>query len=67
MFGLAKTIVSDKGKQLISKEVEAFLADLGISHHRVALYSPKQNGLIERFNRVLSEKFKEATKFDWMS
>ena len=45
--------------------MESFQADLGISHHRVALYSPKQNDQVEHFNRVLSEKIKEATKFDW--
>ena len=64
-FGHPKTIVSDTGKQLISKEVEAFLTDLEISHYQIALYLPKQNGLVERFNRVLSEKIKEAIKFDW--
>ena len=45
--------------------MEAFLADLGISHHKVALYYPNLKGLVERFNRVLSEKIKEGTKFDW--
>ena len=64
-FALHKIIVSYNGDQLISKEVEPFLAGLVISHYKVALYSPKQNGLVEHFNRVLSEKIKEATKFDW--
>ena len=29
------------------------------------LYAPNQNGLVERFNRVIAEKLKEAERFGW--
>ena len=31
----------------------------------MTLYAPSQNGLVERFNRTLSEKFKECERFGW--
>ena len=64
-FGLPRELVSDNGTQFVSREIETFLRELGISHRTVALYAPQQNGLVERFNRVLSDKIKEAERFKW--
>ena len=55
-----RELISDNGTQLVSGQMKLFLEDRGIEHHKVALYSPQQNGLVERFNRVLAEKLKEA-------
>ena len=64
-FGLPKEIVSDNGTQLVSEEFEKFLERLSINHRKVALYATRQNGLVERFNRVIAEKLAEAKKFKW--
>ena len=64
-YGIPKGIVSDNGTQFVSRDTEAFLEELNIVHTRVALYAPHQNGLVERFNRFLSEKIQEAEKFNW--
>ena len=57
-MGIPRTVVSDNGKQLISREVKDLFNALKIEHHKVALYAPAQNGLVERFNRVIGEKLK---------
>ena len=49
-------------KRFISKEVKTLLDGLKIEHHKVALYAPAQNELVERFNRVTGEKLKEAVE-----
>ena len=60
--GLPKTMVSDNGRQFVTKETKEFLASFGIRHVTAPLYSPRQNGLVERFNRVLSEKLDEGLR-----
>ena len=61
-LGIPRMLVSDNGKQLISKEVKTLLDGLKIEHHKVTLYAPAQNGLVERLNRVIGEKLKEAVE-----
>ena len=58
--GVPRELVSDNGRQFISEEMKMFLEKLQVRHRTVALYSPKQNGLVERFNRFLAEKLAEA-------
>ena len=53
-LGYPKTLVSDNGKQLVSQKTTKFLNSHGIEPRRVPLYGPNQNGLVERFNRVIS-------------
>ena len=53
MFGNPSQIVSDNGPQFVSQEFVNFLANRGISHCRTAVYTPQQNGLVERFNKTL--------------
>ena len=62
-FGLPKILVVNNGTQLCSKQIKDFLASLKIKHRPVALYAPMQNGLVERFNRIIAEKLQEAKKF----
>ena len=60
--GIPRTIVSDNGRQFVSKQTEAFLKRVGAKHWRVPLYTPQQHGMVERFNRVISDRLKEETK-----
>ena len=39
-MGIARTVVSDNGKQLISREVKDLFDALKIEHHKVVLYAP---------------------------
>ncbi|XP_064464259.1 uncharacterized protein LOC135375498 [Ornithodoros turicata] len=52
--GYPDNLVSDHGPQFISHQFEQFLRDRGIQHSFSSLYYPRANGLVERFNRVLS-------------
>ena len=64
-FKLPKILVVDNGTQLHSKQLKDFLASLKIKHRPVPLYAPMQNGLIERFNRIIAEKLQEPKNFGW--
>ena len=55
IFGYPKKIVTDNGSQLCSKAMKLFLDEKKVELETVALYAPNQNGLVERFNRVISE------------
>jgi hypothetical protein len=64
-FGLPEELGSDNGTQFVSKEFKQYLERLGINPRPVPLYNPSQNGLVERFNRVLAEKLDEAELNKW--
>ena len=64
-MGYPKTLVPDNGKQLVSQKTTKFLISHGIEPRRVPLCAPNQNGLVERFNIVISEKLKECERFGW--
>lgn len=51
-----KIIRSDNGLEFCSKKFTEFLKVNGILHQRTNPYSPEQNGLCERQNRVVCEK-----------
>lgn len=53
--GFPKSILTDNGVQLVSREMELFLRNRGIVHKKCSLYHPETNGAIERFNKVLKE------------
>ena len=61
-LGIPRMLVSDNGKQLISKEVKTLLDELKIERHKGALYAASQNGLVGWVNQVISEKLKEAVE-----
>ena len=54
-WGIPERIISDNGRQFVSKDFENFCAELNIKHSKTALYHPQSNGAVERFNRVLKE------------
>ena len=48
-----KFIRSDNGTELVNKEVLAYLRAHGITHQRSMVYTPQQNGIVERKHRHL--------------
>ena len=59
-WGLPERVISDNGKQFVSREIEQFFKSLGISHSKTALYHPQSNGAVERFNRYLTDQLRIA-------
>jgi transposase InsO family protein len=59
-WGLPSKIITDNGKQFVSKQIEDFFTNLGITHSRTALYHPQSNGAVERFNRFLTDQLRLA-------
>lgn len=47
---------SDNGKEYEGTDFEQWLSDKGIQHQTSALYTPQQNGVAERYNRVITER-----------
>jgi transposase InsO family protein len=50
-----KNIRSDNGLEFRNTNVEEFLDEEGIKHEFSAPYTPQQNGIVERKNRMLIE------------
>ena len=60
--GLPMTLVSDNGPQLVSEEIETFFKRNGINHVTVPTYSPKSNGLCERFVGTFKSSMKKMAE-----
>jgi transposase InsO family protein len=50
-----KNIRSDNGSEFQNTNVEEFLDEEGIKHEFSVPYTPQQNGIVERKNRILIE------------
>jgi hypothetical protein len=50
-----KMLRSDNEAEFVSKKFDAFLADCGIQRQTNVPYSPQQNGVAERANRIIME------------
>jgi hypothetical protein len=50
-----RAIHSDNGSEFRSSRFETFCHDLGLEHQFSSLYTPPQNGVVERKNRTLCE------------
>ena len=44
---------TDRGNKFTSVEFAAYCADQGVVRHHTALYSPQQNGVVERWNQTV--------------
>ncbi|KAJ1152063.1 hypothetical protein NDU88_004841 [Pleurodeles waltl] len=53
--GYPEAVVTDNGPQFTSAEFGDYMKKCGIKHIRTAVAHPRENGLVERFNRVISE------------
>ena len=54
-WGIPDEIISDNGRQFVSKDFDQFCAQVGIKQRKTALHHPQANGAVERLNRVLKE------------
>ena len=52
-YGLPNAIITDNGPQFAAKEFQDFLKGYDVHHSRTAVYTPTENGIVERFNRVI--------------
>jgi hypothetical protein len=48
-----KKIRSDSGKEFVNTNIEEYCDEVGIKHEVSATYTPQQNGVVERKNRIL--------------
>lgn len=62
-----KTFRTDRGGEFISHEFQAFCEKYGIQRHLTSPYSPQQNGVVERRNRILLEMTRSLLKHMSMS
>ena len=53
-YGPPKVLLSDKGRNLCSKNCERFYEDWGITHVTTTPYHPQSNGQVEKFNGTLA-------------
>lgn len=51
-----KKLRTDNGLEFCNKEFDGFSSDQGIARHKTILYTPQQNGVVERMNRTILEK-----------
>ena len=58
--GLPSQILSDNGPQFTSQTFKLFVEENNITHVRSPLYCLQTNGVVERFNRTLSEQVEIA-------
>lgn len=53
-YSRPRRVISDRGTSFTSKAFRDFLEDMSVAHVLVAVGTPRANGQIERFNRVLT-------------
>ena len=68
-YGLPSTLRTDNGANLVSAEMEEYLAQMGIKHRLTTPLWPRANGEVERQNRSLFKAMRvaHAEKRDWKS
>ena len=66
--GAPNILLTDQGKNYLSKATMQLYAWLGIDKRRTTAYHPQANGRVERFNRTLKEmlaKYANERQDDW--
>ncbi|KAI3684116.1 hypothetical protein L6452_33335 [Arctium lappa] len=58
-----KTLRSDRGGEFLSKSFTMYCDETGLKHHFSAPYSPQQNGVVERRNRMVIEMARSMMKY----
>ena len=51
-----KKLKIDNGLDFVSNDFNSFCQKEDIATHRFIIYTPQQNGLVERMNRTISER-----------
>ena len=52
-FGIPDGLRTDSGPNLVSKEMESYLEEMGVAHRHTTPLWPRANGEVERENRSL--------------
>uniref|UniRef100_A0A914KP35 RNA-directed DNA polymerase n=1 Tax=Meloidogyne incognita TaxID=6306 RepID=A0A914KP35_MELIC len=69
-FGCPKVVVTDNGRQFISKIFEELTKIYGFKHNKTTTYHPQSNGAVERMNRVVADMLYNYVNIkgtDWSS
>ena len=61
LFGVPKSIATDRGAQFESNLWKSLMNLLGTEKHRATSYHPQANGIIERFHRHLEASLKTSS------
>ncbi len=65
-YRCSQIIQSDNGLEFINKVVRELLKQFQVQHQTVSPYRPQANGIIEQFNRTLSEILSKLEEvYDW--
>jgi hypothetical protein len=66
-YGVPKTLRTDNRSNLVSKEMEGYLAEMGVSHKLTTPLWPRANGEVESQNRSLLKAMRaaHAEKRNW--
>ena len=67
IYGPAKVILSDQGKEFNNELVNKLLSANGIEHKVTSAYNPRTNGQTERFNDVLIESLRKHCEKNTLS
>ena len=59
-----ETVITDQGRQLVSKEFEKLLSGFGIKHRTSSAYHHQTNGKVERFNKFIENGLALMVKDD---
>src|SRR5579871_6689769 len=51
-----KILRTDRGGEYVNNAISKYLEECGIEYQRIVPYTPQQNGVSERFNRIAIEK-----------
>eukprot|EP00253_Pinus_taeda_P003210 PITA_03210 len=51
-----KCLRNDNGGEFTSKEFDNYCKDVGIERHKTIVYTPQENGFVERMNKTLLER-----------
>jgi len=69
-FGCPKVVITDNGRQFISKIFEDLSKIYGFKHKKTTTYHPQSNGAVERMNRVIADMMYNYVNIkgtDWAS
>jgi transposase InsO family protein len=68
LYSVPAKIISDRGRNFMSKEVSEFIDKLGAEKVATAAYKPSSNGSVERFHAYLAQSISHVVKHtheDW--
>ena len=53
-YGKPRVLVSDNGRQYVSRETKEFMKKHNIQHNVIPIYTPSSNGIFEAINKTIS-------------